>query len=45
VKHELTNRGWEPAIYVASFSASMRGTLFEDPDAKGARPTSSAQDY
>jgi len=41
VKHELKNNGWEPVIYVASFSASMRGTLFEDPNAVGARPTSS----
>ena len=41
VKHELTNRGWEPAVYVASFSASTRGTLFEEPDAPGARPTTS----
>jgi quercetin dioxygenase-like cupin family protein len=38
VRHELTNHGWEPFIYVASFSAAMRGTLFEDPDAVGARP-------
>jgi quercetin dioxygenase-like cupin family protein len=41
VKHELKNNGWEPIIYVASFSASMRGTLFDDPDAIGARPTAS----
>ena len=40
-KHELTNNGWEPFIYVASFSASMRGTLFEDPTAVGARPIAS----
>ena len=38
VKHELKNNGWEPVIYVASFSASMRGTIFEDPDAVGVRP-------
>jgi quercetin dioxygenase-like cupin family protein len=37
VKHELTNTGWEPAVYVCSFSASMRGTLFEDPGHSGAR--------
>jgi quercetin dioxygenase-like cupin family protein len=41
VRHELKNNGWEPVIYVASFSASMRGTMFDDPDAVGARPTSS----
>jgi len=40
-KHELTNNGWDPFIYVASFSASMRGTLFEDPTAVGARPIAS----
>lgn len=38
VKHELTNNGWEPAVYVCSFSASQRGTLFEDPTGPGARP-------
>lgn len=38
VRHELTNDGWEPVTYVASFSASMRGTLFDDPNAAGARP-------
>ena len=41
VKHELKNNGWEPVIYIASFSASMRGTMFEDPNAVGAQPTSS----
>jgi quercetin dioxygenase-like cupin family protein len=40
VKHELTNTGWEPAAHVCSFSASMRGTLFEDPSGPGARPVS-----
>jgi len=39
VKHEVSNSGWEPAVYVCSFSASMRGTMFEDPSAPGARPT------
>jgi quercetin dioxygenase-like cupin family protein len=39
MRHELTNRGWEPCAYVCSFSASGRGTLFDDPDAPGARPT------
>jgi quercetin dioxygenase-like cupin family protein len=39
-KHELTAVGWEPAVYVCSFSASMRGTLFEDPSGSGARPLS-----
>jgi quercetin dioxygenase-like cupin family protein len=37
-RHELTNRGWQPAVYVCSFSARGRGTLFDDPDAPGARP-------
>jgi quercetin dioxygenase-like cupin family protein len=40
-KHELKNNGWEPFIYVASFSASMRGTMFEDPNGVGAKPRSS----
>ena len=31
VKHEVANKGWEPVLYVCSFSASMRGTLFENP--------------
>lgn len=30
VKHLLKNNGWEPAIYVASFSASFRGTVFTE---------------
>ena len=34
-KHEVANRGWEPVVYVCSFSASMRGTLFEDPTGSG----------
>jgi quercetin dioxygenase-like cupin family protein len=42
VKHELVNNGWEPAVYLCSFSASMRGTLFEDPSAPGARAISKA---
>src|SRR5262245_45713865 len=41
VKHELRNNGWEPFSYVASFSASMRGTMFENPSAAGARPIAS----
>ena len=40
VHHQLTNNGWEPAVYVCSFSASMRGTLFEDPSGPGARALS-----
>jgi quercetin dioxygenase-like cupin family protein len=36
--HELTNRGWEPAVYVCSFSASGRGTLFVEPEGVGAQP-------
>jgi quercetin dioxygenase-like cupin family protein len=38
VDHELTNHGWEPAVYVCSFSASGRGTRFADPDGPGASP-------
>ena len=33
VKHIVHNRGWEPVTYIASFSASFRGTIFEDPRA------------
>ena len=40
VKHEVANKGWEPVLYVCSFSASMRGTLFENPSAPGVRPLS-----
>jgi quercetin dioxygenase-like cupin family protein len=40
VKHEVSNNGWEPVVYVCSFSATMRGTLFGDPTAPGARPQS-----
>jgi len=39
-KHEVSNHGWEPVVYVCSFSASMRGTLFEDPSAPGVHPLS-----
>lgn len=39
-KHEVSNFGWDPVVYVCSFSASMRGTLFEDPSGPGARPIS-----
>jgi quercetin dioxygenase-like cupin family protein len=39
-KHEVSNHGWDPVVYVCSFSASMRGTLFEDPSAPGVRPLS-----
>jgi quercetin dioxygenase-like cupin family protein len=41
VKHELKNNSWEPFTYVASFSASMRGTMFDNPSAVGARPIAS----
>jgi quercetin dioxygenase-like cupin family protein len=41
VRHELTNHGWEPFIYVASFSAPRRGTVFENPGAAGALPKDS----
>jgi quercetin dioxygenase-like cupin family protein len=37
-RHELTNRSWQPVVYVASFSASDRGTLFDDPDLPGVHP-------
>ncbi len=37
-KHEVSNHGWDPVVYVWSFSASMRATLFEDPSVPGARP-------
>ena len=40
VEHEVANSGWEPVVYVCSFSASTRGTLFEDPSVPGARPLS-----
>jgi len=40
VKHEVSNKGWEPVVYVCSFSACIRGTLFGDPTAPGARPQS-----
>jgi quercetin dioxygenase-like cupin family protein len=40
VMHEVGNSGWEPAIYVCSFSASIRGTIFDDPSTPGARPLS-----
>jgi len=40
VKHAVANRGWEPVLYVCSFSASKRGTLFGNPSAPGARPIS-----
>jgi hypothetical protein len=36
--HELTNTGWEPAVYVCSFSASNRGTVFANPAAPGVLP-------
>src|SRR5262245_58751316 len=38
VHHELTNTGWEPAVYVCSFSASDRATVFANPDGPGVRP-------
>ena len=40
VKHEVANHGWEPVLYVCSFSASMRGTFFENPSGPGVRPLS-----
>jgi quercetin dioxygenase-like cupin family protein len=38
VHHELRNNGWEPAVYVCSFSASWRGTYFADPAGPGVKP-------
>jgi mannose-6-phosphate isomerase-like protein (cupin superfamily) len=38
VKHVVTNNGWEPAVYVASFSASFRGTVFTEASTP-AQPT------
>jgi quercetin dioxygenase-like cupin family protein len=29
VRHIVTNEGWEPAVYVASFSAAFRDTIFK----------------
>jgi len=40
IRHEVGNSGCEPVVYVCSFSASMRGTLFENPSAPGVRPLS-----
>ena len=40
--HELTNNGWEPAVYVCSFSNSGRGTFFADPAGAGAAPLGAA---
>jgi len=37
-RHVVSNNGWEPCTYVASFSAAQRGTRFSDPDAPGAAP-------
>jgi len=42
-KHEVSNHGWEPVVYVCSFSASRRGTLFEDPTGPGAAPIGQAR--
>lgn len=42
VDHELTNTGWEPAVYICSFSASGRGTVFADPEGPGVRPLRAA---
>jgi quercetin dioxygenase-like cupin family protein len=39
-KHEVANHGWEPVVYVCSFSARRRGTPFEAPAGPGARPLS-----
>ena len=29
VRHVVVNEGWEPAVYVASFSAASRDTIFK----------------
>jgi len=40
VRHEVANFGWEPVVYVCSFSASLRDTHFGNPSAPGAKPLS-----
>jgi quercetin dioxygenase-like cupin family protein len=29
VRHSVVNEGWEPVVYIASFSAAMRDTVFK----------------
>lgn len=29
VRHVVMNEGWEPAVYIASFSAAFRDTIFK----------------
>lgn len=39
-KHKVSSFGWDPVVYVYSFSASMRGTVFEHPSTPGVKPIS-----
>lgn len=34
VRHIVSNEGWEPAVYVASFSAAFRDTIFKGQTGK-----------
>ena len=38
VRHIVTNEGWEPAVYVASFSAAFRDTIFKGQTGNLASP-------
>jgi quercetin dioxygenase-like cupin family protein len=38
VRHIVVNRGWEPATYIASFSAASRNTIFKGQTKKLAAP-------
>jgi len=38
VRHIVTNEGWEPAVYVASFSAAFRDTIFKGQTGNLAAP-------
>ena len=29
VRHTVVNEGWEPVVYIASFSAAFRDTIFK----------------
>jgi hypothetical protein len=29
VRHTVFNEGWEPVVYIASFSAAFRDTIFK----------------
>jgi quercetin dioxygenase-like cupin family protein len=34
VRHKVVNEGWEPVVYIASFSAAFRDTVFKGQTAK-----------